>query len=1159
MSAPEKASGIGRQAVGHPIDVASGVLFHEVEDYVVPGRMPLAWGRRYSSGLLGQVPVGIFGPCWSSPYQMRLHRDLDGYAMLAADGETTITFDDPAGSLAAGGTLHNLGAFHELRRQGSLFVVTKWNPEEHQVEHFRFEPTAVADSYRLRSQESSDGQAIDILYDGQGRIARLRQRREGRSLALVYDQHGRVSELRMAGRAAASSEAGSASELPGRLLFTYRYDAAGRLCEAVDALEQRCAYDYDAEGRLIREVLLGGMVYHFRYDAEGRCIESVGLDGFARTTLAIDKPAHVTQVTNSLDNVTTYSWNDQGQVQTEVSPLGHKRVTEFDSLGRVAHRITPSGAATVLAYDEHGDLCAITEPTGAVTRFEHNDRHELVAVVDPAGFRWARGFDAHGRLDWVENPLGERTTYAYSGQGDPVERSSPLGHRVGYDWDAAGNLRLVRNALGHATRYEYDDEGLLVALVEPGPGQDEPGPRTALRRDALGRVIEVRLPDGALRRFAYHPTDQVTQYVDENGAVSRWRYLLCGFLSEEIKPLGMRVQYQWGSEPGILQAVTNEAVERYTFSYDAAGRIESETDFGGRRTAYQYDGDGNITSTLNAGGQPTAFLRNKAGALTEVAYHDGTQVKLAYDPRGLLLRAENPDALVERQYDALGRLLCERTTQGDSSREVRCEYDADGRRIRRTSSLGYEAIFDWNPNDQLAALRPGGQEAILFDYAPDGSEQARYLGNGTRIEQRHDARGRVIEQSAGQRNPVTGRVAVGGPASVHRKYRYDPAGNLLEVQDARWGQTRYEYDQNGRITSRSDAGRFAETFVYDPADNLRRVGEVRTDPKSSLPQEVQRDFAYRPGNQLERVNGTTYKYDALGQLVEKIEEKAVTRYEWNAQGMLAQAILPGGDVWHYTYDAFARRLAKQGPKDRTEFLWDGDVILHEIRCTIETAPDVVNWEFEPGGFVPIGKVERGQGYLCVNDINGAPRELLDQAGRMVWAANLSTNGLIQAELPGSSIINCPIRFQGQWQDIETTSCYNRFRYFDPYSARYVSMDPLGLAGGTNQFVYTSNSNLWIDPYGLIRILTNGNVEVNAYPGPDAGGKEHLPLHVHVKEGKQKTRVLMEDYYKKGKLVAKKGDKYPGDNDMSKGMRKIIDKHLSDLAEKAKKIFSKGKC
>jgi RHS repeat-associated protein len=46
--------------------------------------------------------------------------------------------------------------------------------------------------------------------------------------------------------------------------------------------------------------------------------------------------------------------------------------------------------------------------------------------------------------------------------------------------------------------------------------------------------------------------------------------------------------------------------------------------------------------------------------------------------------------------------------------------------------------------------------------------------------------------------------------------------------------------------------------------------------------------------------------------------------------------------------------------------------------------------------------------------------------------------------------------------------YNRFRYFDPTSGRYISPDPLGLVGGLNLFQYAPNTTGWVDSFGLAK-------------------------------------------------------------------------------------------
>lgn len=56
--------------------------------------------------------------------------------------------------------------------------------------------------------------------------------------------------------------------------------------------------------------------------------------------------------------------------------------------------------------------------------------------------------------------------------------------------------------------------------------------------------------------------------------------------------------------------------------------------------------------------------------------------------------------------------------------------------------------------------------------------------------------------------------------------------------------------------------------------------------------------------------------------------------------------------------------------------------------------------------------------------------------------------------------------QGQQQDPETGLHYNRHRYYDPQVGRYISTDPVKLAGGINSYRYAPNPIAWVDPLGL---------------------------------------------------------------------------------------------
>ena len=72
---------------------------------------------------------------------------------------------------------------------------------------------------------------------------------------------------------------------------------------------------------------------------------------------------------------------------------------------------------------------------------------------------------------------------------------------------------------------------------------------------------------------------------------------------------------------------------------------------------------------------------------------------------------------------------------------------------------------------------------------------------------------------------------------------------------------------------------------------------------------------------------------------------------------------------------------------------------------------------------------------------------------------------------------------GQYFDAETGLHYNYHRYYDPKIGRYLTPDPIGLAGGINPFVYANlNPINLIDPYGLYSWIEFGDDASNFSAG-----------------------------------------------------------------------------
>uniref|UniRef100_UPI0011842636 RHS repeat-associated core domain-containing protein n=1 Tax=Paraburkholderia sp. BCC1885 TaxID=2562669 RepID=UPI0011842636 len=175
-----------------------------------------------------------------------------------------------------------------------------------------------------------------------------------------------------------------------------------------------------------------------------------------------------------------------------------------------------------------------------------------------------------------------------------------------------------------------------------------------------------------------------------------------------------------------------------------------------------------------------------------------------------------------------------------------------------------------------------------------------------------------------------------------------------------------------------------------------------------------------------------------------------------------------------------KRLNNEFGYGLTLYGWDGDTLAYETSWEKRTTTHYV---YEPGSFTPLMQAtgaavldDRTSAppafgavayYHC--DQIGTPQELSDADGAIAWSAYYRAWGEAK-EVIGDAArkagISNPLRFAGQYFDHETGLHYNRYRYYDPHSGRFISKDPIGLAGGINVYAYAPNPVGWIDPLGL---------------------------------------------------------------------------------------------
>ncbi len=150
--------------------------------------------------------------------------------------------------------------------------------------------------------------------------------------------------------------------------------------------------------------------------------------------------------------------------------------------------------------------------------------------------------------------------------------------------------------------------------------------------------------------------------------------------------------------------------------------------------------------------------------------------------------------------------------------------------------------------------------------------------------------------------------------------------------------------------------------------------------------------------------------------------------------------------------------------EQTTFTWDGPALIEQAHTGGDWAARVTTWDYRPGSFRPLTKSERvisenesqrwfdQRFYAIVTDLVGAPMEMVDAGGRLFRRSNATLWGY---ETPANRAgqADCPLRFPGQYYDDESGLHYNFHRYYDPTSAGYLSVDPIGLAGGLRPYGY----------------------------------------------------------------------------------------------------------
>ncbi|NWA84474.1 RHS repeat-associated core domain-containing protein [Pseudomonas sp. D2002] len=1001
---------------GCPVSMVTGEELLTLTDGTLDGILPFEWTRLYRTSAV-EVDCGLgFG--WSHSLAQRLVVDGDSVVWTDHENRSTAlplpTVARPAITNSLAEAAIYLGALPDelVLAQASRFY------------HFcDGQLTAISDAYDNR---------LRVIRDRLGRIERL-DNGVGRSLFLRYELGRIVAVDYQVHRAKGREPYVWVTE---QNVVSYAYDDAGRLVSATNSVGESEVYRYDEQHVILERQLAGGASFFWEWERSGKAARCV---------------RHWASF-SQMD--TRYAWEDGGRV-TVHNADGSQEVYVHDQRARLVQRVDPDGAEHFKSYDDKGRLTVEQDPLGAVTAYQYDDAGRLVALFpgedEPTSYEHDSGFVRvvrRGEAVWK---------YERNDQGDVTRQTDPDGNVTDYTYNKHGQLvgvwypdsgchRLVWNERGQLVeeqlpnggvkRYRYDDVGRQVAR------EDEHGALTQYQWDAAGRLLKITKPDGATREFSYNPYGKITSERDELGHVTRYEYADgLHLISRRLNADGTQVNYRYDNTRLLLTEIENEVGETYRLDYHPNGLIQQEIGFDGQRTAYVYDLNGNLLEKTEHGDDGsqliTRYERDASGRLVRKTLPDSNVVEYTYDRQGNLLSVDDGHWALAYEYDSQNRLTADHQGWGT----LRYGYDTCGQLKNLRLPDNNRVTFNHDKGGHLATVELNGKTLTshLFN---TGKERQRQQGQ-LLSHYHYDDQNRLHAHAVTQEEHKLYR----------RHYDYDKTGNLTRLLDTRKGEHHYHYDPLTRLTRADHSQDVQERFGHDPAGNL--LMQDRPGPDIVA------------GNRLMIQGDHHYDYDAFGNLIRQRRGKGhqlVTEYRYDCQHRLISITKPNGQKASYRYDPFGRRISKTVDGVTTEFFWQGDKLIAEHHADRHRS-----YIYEPDSFRPLALLEvfgpkDTQPFHYQLDHLGTPQELTAPDGEIVWSAHYRAYGQI-SRLDINKIDN-PLRFQGQYFDPESGLHYNRHRYYNPDIGRYLTPDPVKLAGGINAYQYVPNPTGWVDPLGL---------------------------------------------------------------------------------------------
>lgn len=1053
--------------VGNPVSPVLGIKFLNGEDeldFSLPSLITLQWQRSYFSD---QSTNGWLGQGWSLPFSKCILRKGNGFILVDEKGRVVALPNIENGQCK----FKKYEQIFVSREDNNRFCLTDierslryiYSPLNLDSKDPRGEKS---DYFPLIAIEDANGNYIRFFYNDIG-LPTLVCDAAGQWLKMFFmtlvDSRGvKLHRLQSVSRL----KKGRGNDIKHEEIVRYDYSSEGDLIVVFNN-KREVTREYKYKNHiLIEHSQPGGVVARYEYDQyneRGKVIRHTTNLG---QVWLFAYGEGFTRVTDPLERITYYKYNSDKEITGFVDAGGNFHQYKLDHLGRVVNYTMPNGLKVKYTYNSHGQITSITDVLGKSSFIRYNNRNKPIEFTDVMGNTTQYDYDAQGKLLCITNALGNTTKFKYNTKGLITKTSDNDGNSSVFEYDKFGLLISSTDCSGFKKTLTRDVCGNIKDIKFPD------GTKMSFSYDSYGKLRSVHYSDGATENYEYDFLGRLVSQSNGLGYKTTWKLDLDGLPVERIDACGNTVLYHYDKGRRIIE-ITNENRDKFRISYDENDNIICQQDFDNMVTLFQHDAIGQIIKKKEYGTDgvfglkqsslakiETTYYRDKLGRITKKKTHDLVNDSelcsfYQYNSSSLLIQADNNHCKLIRCYDPLGRLVSEESEVMGQHRKLSHSYDCNNN--RRHTVLPDDTVIDYLYYGSGGLLQINHNKEVFCEFECDCMHRENSRTQGSLITHtEYNAAGRIIGQKV-----LSTRLTAHEPHPlISRSYQYDNAENLKVIEENSGKDIYYRYDPLERLIQANH-----EAFNFDSAHNIRDSN-------------ISNNRDSGGNNRIKRYAGNKFFYDAFGNITAKlIGDLSHLRLSYSAEHQLEcvdSGINGQFQKTEYGYDALGRRVYKRNKNKTVVFLWDENRLVNE-KCEQKS----YFYLYNPHSFLPIAQIVKEKEktlncYYYHTDQLGTPRELTEPDGEVVWKVQYKAWGNIQKTnfvLINESHkgIHQPFRFQGQYYDEESGLHYNRYRYYDPDTGRFITPDPIGLAGGNNSYQYAPNPTGWVDPLGLIGV------------------------------------------------------------------------------------------